>query len=207
MIKRLLIGAIIMLGTLLVLLLYLPSNRMPPQTTPGTVSGEVQIGGPFSLVNTAGEPVREGVLRGRYSLIYFGFTYCPDICPLALQNMTETLDILGPQGEDILPVFISLDPERDTPEVMADYIANFHPQFIGLTGSIEQTMAAAQQYRVYAKKAFLRDADGNETGDYLVDHTGFTYLMNPLGRYAEHFSKDTTARQMAGRIKQIMATP
>lgn len=207
MIKRLLIGAIIMLGTLVVLLLYLPSNRMPPQRASQNVSGEVQIGGPFSLVNAAGELVSEDILRGHYSLIYFGFTYCPDICPLALQTMSEALDILGPQAEEILPVFISLDPERDSPDVMADYVANFHPRFIGLTGSFDQTTAAAQQYRVYAKKAFLKDADGNETGDYLIDHTGFTYLMNPAGGYAEHFSKDTSALQMAARIEQILAKP
>ena len=171
------------------------------------VSGEADIGGPFALINMRGEAVTEGVLSGHYSLIYFGFTYCPDICPLALQTVTESIDILGPAGESILPIFISLDPERDTPDVMADYVANFHPRFIGLTGTVDQTTAAANQYRVYAAKTFLTDADGNETGDYLVDHTGFTYLMSPYGQYTDHFSKDVTAQQIAERLKQIMPAP
>jgi len=207
MIKRALIAAIILSGTIAVLTVYLPSNRMPPPSTSSSVSGEVQIGGPFTLVSTAGAPVNEDVLLGHYSLIYFGFTHCPDICPLALQGMTDALGVLGPVGDGILPVFISLDPERDTPEVMAGYVANFHPRFIGLTGSVEQSMAAAQQYKVYAKKAYFKDADGSNTNDYLVDHTGFTYLMDPSGRYAAHFSKDATALEMANRINQLVATP
>lgn len=171
------------------------------------MSGEVLIGGPFTLVSTAGTTVTEDILLGHYSLVYFGFTHCPDICPLALQGMTEAIDALGPAGDGILPVFISLDPERDTPDAMAGYITNFHPRFVGLTGSIEQIEAAAAQYKVYARKAFLKDADGNNTGDYLVDHTGFTYLMDPSGRYAHHFSKDATAQEMAEYIKQHVTTP
>ncbi len=204
MAKRILIGAIILLGAVTVLLLYLPSTQPAPRSTTVPVSGEVDIGGPFILVDTRGEPVNENVLIGRYTLIYFGFTYCPDICPLTLQALTEALDILGPAGDNILPIFISLDPERDTPDVMADYVANFHPRFMGLTGTVEQTEEAARQYRVYAAKSFIKDADGNDTEEYLVDHTGFTYLMTPTGRYADHFSKDTTAQQMAERLKQIM---
>ncbi len=204
MIKRLLIGSIILLGTLLVLLLYLPAMR--PQPTPAQMqtTGEVQIGGPFTLINTRGEEVTETLLLGHYSLIYFGFTYCPDICPLALQTITETLEILGPDGEQVMPVFISLDPERDTPDVVASYLEHFHPRFEGLTGTLAQTTAAAEQYRVYAKKSFLKDADGVETSDYTVDHTGFLYLMNPAGRYADHFSKEATAPEIAERLKQAL---
>jgi cytochrome oxidase Cu insertion factor (SCO1/SenC/PrrC family) len=207
MIKRALIATIILSGTIAVLTLYLPSNRTPPPSAPTMVSGEVRIGGPFTLVSTAGTTVNEDVLLGHYSLIYFGFTHCPDICPLALQGITEALDTLGPAGDGILPVFITLDPERDTPEVMADYVANFHPRFIGLNGSLEQIEAAMQQYKVYARKAFAKDADGNNTDHYLVDHTGFTYLMDPSGRYAHHFSKGVTAQEMAAHIKQFVAAP
>ncbi len=152
MIKRALIAAMILAGTVLVLIVYLPSNRPPQQITVAPVSGEAQIGGPFTLVNTKGKTVTEDILRGQYSLIYFGFTYCPDICPIALQNMTDVLETLGPAGERILPVFISLDPERDTPEVMGDYVSHFHPRFIGLTGSLEQTQHAAEQYKVYGEE-------------------------------------------------------
>lgn len=207
MLKRALIAALILSGTVAILILYLPSNRMPPPSPPITVSGEVNIGGPFTLVSTAGTEVSEDILLGHHSLIYFGFTHCPDICPLALQSITEALDALGPNGDGVLPVFISLDPERDTPDAMAGYISNFHPRFVGLTGTVEQTEAAAQQYKVYARKAFLKDAEGNNTGDYLVDHTGFTYLMDPSGKYAHHFSKDVTAQEMAAYIEQRVGTP
>lgn len=205
MIKRLLIGSLILLGTLLVLLLYLPAMRPQPVPMQVQTTGEVQIGGPFTLINTRGEQVNESLLEGHYSLVYFGFTYCPDICPLALQTITETLETLGPVGDEVMPVFISLDPERDTPEVVASYLEHFHPRFVGLTGTLAQTTAAAEEYRVYAKKSFLKDADGVETGDYTVDHTGFLYLMNPAGRYADHFSKDATAPEIAERLRRALA--
>ncbi len=205
MIKRILIGTFILLGTLIVLLLYLPMIRPPPAQAPIQTAGEVQIGGPFTLINTRGEEVTESLLKGHFSLIYFGFTYCPDICPLALQTITEALTAIGPEGENVMPVFISLDPDRDTPEVVASYLDHFHPRFVGLTGTLDQTTAAAAQYRVYAKKSFLKDADGNDTADYTVDHTGYIYLMTPAGRYGDHFSKDATAADITARLKQVLA--
>ena len=205
MAKRILIGAIILLGAVTVLLLYLPVNAASaPFNHRARFPAQLTLAGRLFWWIPAANLVNENVLIGRYTLIYFGFTYCPDICPLTLQALTEALDILGPAGDNILPIFISLDPERDTPDVMADYVANFHPRFMGLTGTVEQTEEAARQYRVYAAKSFIKDADGNDTEEYLVDHTGFTYLMTPTGRYADHFSKDTTAQQMAERLKQIM---
>ena len=206
-VKRALIASLILLGTLVVLATYLPSNRPQQQISVAPVLGEVQIGGPFTLVNSEREAVSEDILLGRYSLIYFGFTYCPDICPIALQNITEVIEALGSAGDSIAPVFITVDPERDSPEVMGDYISHFHPRFVGLTGTIEQTQQAAEQYKVYAKKSFLTDADGNTTDDYLVDHTGFTYLVGPDGRYADHFSKDATVQEMVARIENRMSAP
>ena len=104
-----------------------------------------------------------------------------------------------------MPIFISLDPERDTPEVIADYIENFHPEFVGLTGTSVQITEVAKQYRVYAKKSFFKDIDGNETNDYTVDHTGFIYLMGPDGLYADHFSENVTTPQITERLKLILA--
>ncbi|MEQ9447411.1 MAG: SCO family protein [Rhodospirillaceae bacterium] len=186
------------------LFLYLP-RPAPPVTVIG--GGEVAIGGPFTLVNGSDETVTEDVLKGRYSLIYFGFTYCPDICPLALQTITDAIELLGPAGEQVQPIFISVDPERDTPSVVDAYVDHFHPAFIGLTGSLAQTTAAANAYKVYAKKAPLTDADGAPTGDYLVDHTGFIYLMNPEGKYAHHFGGDATAEDIAAYMRERVSAP
>jgi protein SCO1/2 len=195
--KRIVIGLILFLGTLLVLTLYLPGLRHPTSTVTGTAA----IGGPFTLVDTKGNTVTEAVLNGHYSLVYFGYTYCPDICPLALQNMTQALEIAGPVADDVVPVFITIDPERDTPQVMADYIGHFHPRMIGLTGTPEQVSQAEQAYRVYAAKA------GGTPGknDYLMNHSGFIYLMDKNGKYVTHFTKDVEPKVIAGRIRRELS--
>jgi cytochrome oxidase Cu insertion factor (SCO1/SenC/PrrC family) len=204
MIQRLLIGAIILLGTTVVLFLYLP--KAPPPAQQAT-TGEVAVGGPFELVNSNGETVTEEILKGHHSLVFFGFTYCPDICPMTMQTIAAALDQLGPAGESILPVLITVDPERDTPEVMGEYVANFHPRLIGLTGSIEQVNAAAVAYKVYARKNHMEDSDGNPTEDYLMDHTGLTYLMGPDGKYVDHFGNGVSADEIAARLKEVLASP
>ncbi|HCX14909.1 MAG TPA: SCO family protein [Rhodospirillaceae bacterium] len=204
MAKRILIAALILLSTLAVLLMYLPVMRPAPQSVP-LQTNKVQIGGPFSLVNTRGERVTESILKGHYSLVYFGFTYCPDICSLALQTITDAISGLELNSTVVLPVFISLDPERDTAEVVAGYIENFHPDFIGLTGTIVQIKTVAEQYRVYAKKSFFKDVDGNETNNYTIDHTGFIYLMDPNGLYVDHFADGVTTPEITERLKKILA--
>jgi len=146
-------------------------------------------------------------LKGHHSLVFFGFTYCPDICPMTMQTIAAALDQLGPAGESILPVLITVDPERDTPEVMGEYVANFHPRLIGLTGSIEQVNAAAVAYKVYARKNHMEDSDGNPTEDYLMDHTGLTYLMGPDGKYVDHFGNGVSADEIATRLKEVLASP
>jgi cytochrome oxidase Cu insertion factor (SCO1/SenC/PrrC family) len=195
--KRIGIALMILAGTVLILMLYMPGIR--PQPRPDiVVAGQAAIGGPFTLEDTKGEAVTESVLTGHYSLVYFGYTFCPDICPLALQNMTQALMMAGPVAETVLPVFITIDPERDTKEVMAAYLGHFHPRMIGLTGTPEQLRAAERGYKVYAAKS-----PGSEgKPDYMIDLTGYIYLMDRAGHYVAHFPKDATAQDISARLRR-----
>jgi cytochrome oxidase Cu insertion factor (SCO1/SenC/PrrC family) len=162
-------------------------------------SGTASIGGAFSLIDTEGNSVTQETLKGTYSLVFFGFTSCPDICPTTLQAITIALDKLGTLGEGVKPVFITVDPERDTPEVMKKYVANFSPRILALTGSKEQTDAAANAYKVYYK-AMRQEGDA----DYDVDHSGFIYLMNPAGEYVTHFSHKDSTESMAVALTKYL---
>ena len=202
MAKRIAVALAVLLATLLVLLLYLPEMRPPPRPV-SMAFGTVTIGGPFSLVDAKGEAVTDADLKGRYSLIYFGFTHCPDVCPLALQTMTQALESAGAAADGVQPVFISVDPERDTPEALAGYIANFHPRFLALTGTLDQARAAQKSYKVYAAKAPVKDADGKDTGDYTMTHTGYIYLMDRDGKYMAHFPSEANADEIAAALRQL----
>jgi len=162
-------------------------------------SGTALIGGSFTLVDQSGATRRPEDFEGRYMLINFGYTYCPDICPSTLLAMTEALDLLAaaePEAaKQVVPIFITIDPERDTVEALASYARSFHPDLVALTGSLEEIAAAARAYRVYYRKAESEDA-----GDYLMDHSAFIYLMGPDGRYLTHFSHATRSREMAEKI-------
>ncbi|HBM59377.1 MAG TPA: SCO family protein [Citreicella sp.] len=160
----------------------------------GTVAGGVEtIGGPFTLVNAAGETVTDAEVITEPALVYFGYTFCPDVCPLDTVRNAEATDILEEQGHSVTPVMISIDPARDTPEVMGEYSEAIHPRMVGLTGSEEQVQAATQAYRAYAKK--------NDSGDdyYLVDHSAFTYLVLPEQGFVEFFRRELTADEVAER--------
>ncbi len=207
MAKRIATAVVIVAAMVLMLVMYLPGMRPQPQAPGGTVSGSVAIGGPFTLTDTKGNTVTEAALNGRLSLVFFGFTHCPDICPLTLQLITQALELTGPAAETVLPVFITVDPERDTLEAMASYAANFHPRLLALTGTPEQVRLATQSYRVYAAKSPVKDAAGKETGDYTVNHTGYTYLMDRNGKYVTHFSREATAEDIAARLRQELARP
>ncbi len=152
------------------------------------------IGGPLELVNGQGITVTETDILTKPALIYFGYTFCPDVCPLDNARNAEAVDILEDRGIDVTPIFISIDPERDTPEVMADTAANLHPKMIGLTGSQEQVKAAAQAYKVYYRKQDSADEY------YLMDHSTFTYLMLPGVGFADFFKREATADDMADRV-------
>lgn len=178
-----------------ILLLTTPQGGQPVQS-----SGTALIGGPFSLVGTDGKPVTDRDFRGRYMLIFFGFTHCPDICPAELQVTAQALDQLGDKAKKVVPIFITLDPERDTPEAMANYVKSFGPNFVGLTGSPEAIAAAAKAYRVSYAKVENKDSPG----DYSVDHSALVYLMDPEGRYVTHFSYGLSADQMAEKLGKLL---
>ena len=157
------------------------------------------IGGPFTLVDQTGKTVNNEDLQGRLLLVYFGYTFCPDVCPTSLTAMAEALDILGAGADDVTPVFITVDPQRDTPEQLAMYAQHFHPRLVALTGSPEQIAKVAKAYRVYYAKA---GEDGVDADDYLMDHTSITYLMDRDGTFRLHFSNGTDAETMAKRIRE-----
>lgn len=166
------------------------------RTTDGAAAG-ASIGGPFTLVDQDGRTVTDADFRGKYMLVYFGYTYCPDVCPTSLSHNSEAMEILGDKAEMIVPVLITVDPERDTPEVLKDYAGFFHPRLVALTGTPEQVTAAAKAYRVYFAKV---EQDGAEPGAYLMDHTSITYLMGPDGGYVRHFGHNVSPERMAEQL-------
>ncbi len=178
-----------------VLLVANPQGGQPVQS-----SGAALIGGPFSLVGADGKPVTDRDFRGRYMLIFFGFTHCPDICPAELQVIAQALEQLGDKAKKMVPIFITLDPERDTPDAMANFVKSFGPNFVGLTGSPEAIAAAAKAYRVAYSKVENKDS----AGDYSVDHSALVYLMDPKGRYVTHFSYGLSADQMAQKLGKFL---
>jgi len=157
------------------------------------------LGGPFRLVDQDGKAVTDASYAGKFMLIYFGFTFCPDVCPTELQAMATAVDDLGSPGEMVQPILISVDPERDKPAQLKDYVAAFHPRLVGLTGSGEEIAAAAKAYRVYYAKG-PADADGN----YVMDHTSFVYLMGPDGKLRSVFRAGTAPEMMAAEMQKQM---
>lgn len=152
------------------------------------------IGGPFTLVDATGKTVTEAEVLAKPALVYFGYTFCPDVCPLDNARNAEAVDILEERGLDVTPVFISIDPARDTPEVMGEFAQSMHPKMIGLTGSEEQVRAASQAFKTFYRKQEAED------DFYLVDHSTFTYLMLPGTGFADFFRREETADQMANRV-------
>lgn len=167
---------------------------------PGIDTGQARIGGPFSLVDQAGKAVTEKDYAGRYLLVMFGFTHCPDICPTALQVMAGTLDALGPKAGKVAPLFITVDPARDTPAIMKSYVSAFHPGIQGLTGSQAQIDAVTRAYRVYARRV---DDAGSPDG-YTMDHSAFIYLMDPDGRYVMHFRHNASPNDIASQVAPLL---
>lgn len=159
-------------------------------------TGAGAIGGPFTLVDESGKTVTDKDVITRPSLVYFGYTFCPDVCPLDNSRNGEAVDILEEKGFDVTPVFISVDPERDTLKALKDFTTNMHPRMIGLTGSPEQIQAAAKAYKVYFK---VHDHDAGDKY-YLVDHSTFTYLVLPGKGFVDFFRHEDTADQIADRV-------
>ncbi len=168
------------------------------QCRTGVVAGGTdQIGGTFTLVDETGKTVTEKDVITEPTLIYFGYTYCPDVCPMDAARNAEAVTLLEDRGYSVKPVFISIDPERDTPEQLADFTDYLHPRMLGLTGTPEQVKQASQAYRTYFKKQKPEDGDDEF---YLVDHSTFTYLTLPEVGFVEYFRRDETAEQMADKV-------
>ena len=169
---------------------------------PAPSSGGVQLpqgmvlGGPFSLVDHTGRAVTEADFAGRFLLVYFGFTYCPDVCPTELGTIAAALDALEEQGARVTPVLITVDPERDTPEALADYVSRFHPRMVGLTGTAQQVAAVARAYRVFYAKV-----NRPEMTQYLVDHSSFIYLVGPDARVRALFRPEMTPEAIAQAVR------
>jgi cytochrome oxidase Cu insertion factor (SCO1/SenC/PrrC family) len=157
------------------------------------------VGGPFTLTDHTGRSRTDADFRGKLMLIYFGFTLCPDICPTDLQAIARVIDTLGPAGDQIQPLFVTLDPEHDTAEHLATYVSLFHPRLLGLTGSADAVRRAADAYKVFYDKV----ATGNDK--YTVDHTAYVYLMDRSGRYLGFFPPNTSSERMLTIIQPHLA--
>ncbi len=163
-------------------------------------AGVPAIGGAFTLTDHTGKAVTDQDFRGRYMLVYFGYTFCPDVCPTSLSAMAAALDQVPKAVEaKIVPIFVTVDPARDTQEVLKSYVGNFHPRMVGLTGSEEQVKDAARKYRVYFQKA-----EQGKDAAYLMDHSSIVYLMDPAGQFVSHFSHTTPPEQMAETIAKAV---
>ncbi|MCV2882126.1 SCO family protein [Actibacterium sp. XHP0104] len=166
----------------------------------GQVAGGTStIGGPFTLVDENGVTVTDADVITGPTLLYFGYTFCPDVCPADNARNAEAVDLLDAMGKTVNPIFISIDPERDTPEQMKEFTDYMHPRMLGLTGSPEQVKAASQAYRTYFKKE-----EGGDPEYYLVDHSTFTYLVFPQEGFVEFFRRDDSPQQMADRVACFM---
>jgi cytochrome oxidase Cu insertion factor (SCO1/SenC/PrrC family) len=162
--------------------------------------GTALIGGPFTMVNQKGETVTEKDFKGRYALYFFGFTFCPDVCPTQLQVMAAALKQLGPLADKVVPVFVSIDPERDTPQIVGQYVANFDPRLVGLTGTPDQVAAMARVFRVFYQKV----PNAKNPKDYEMEHASIIYLMGPDGTFVKHFPYTTDAKALASDLNSVL---
>ena len=159
--------------------------------------GKAKIGGPFELKGLNDEIVTNENFKGKWVLLYFGFTNCPDICPDELEKMSKVHSALKESGYNSVPVFVSVDPERDTPQKISNYLKEFHEDFIGLTGNVEEVTKVVKTFKVYFNKG-----PKDEDGDYIVDHSIICYLLNPEGTFVEYFGQNKTSAEMLSSVKQ-----
>ncbi len=164
-------------------------------------AARVTVGGPFTLVAPDGATVTDRTYRGKWLIVYFGFTFCPNTCPTALVEIGTALEKLGGNATDVQPLFITVDPERDTAAVMGEYLQSFDPRIIGLTGTLQQIAAVAEQYGVY----YAVHRTGPGSNDYVVDHGTYLYLMDPEGAFVRGFDVDTAGERIAEAVRDIMA--
>ena len=166
-------------------------------------AGAVTIGGPFALSASDGRTVTDRTYRGKWLLVYFGYTSCPDTCPTTLFDVASALRQLGPEADRLQALFITLDPERDTPEAMGDYVRSFDERIVGLSGTHEAVESAIQAYGAYA----ARRETVAEDGRYLLDHSNYLYVMDPDGRFVRAFDSDWSGERIAATLREAMARP
>ena len=171
-----------------------PAGRSAAELMDVLMWNREPVGGAFSLVDHTGKPRRDTDYRGRLLLLYFGFTFCPDVCPTDLQAIAQTMERLGEAAEAVQPLFVTLDPERDTPARLASYVTFFHPRLVGLTGDAESIREAARAYKVYYAKVA-------SSSGYTVDHSGYVYLMDRSGKYLGFFPPGTPPERMVDVIR------
>lgn len=199
--KSLIIGGTILVG-FTAYFLYLRQKRLDKIESDKTRTyGKAAIGGEFELVDTEGKVRKSDEFLGKWLLIYFGFTHCPDVCPEELDKLATVMEKLIKGGKDVVPLFISVDPERDTPELVGKYLKEFSDKFIGLTGTKEQVEKATRAYRVYYSVG-PKDQDN----DYIVDHTIISYLIGPKGELVDYFGQTKLAPEIESAILFSMAT-
>jgi protein SCO1/2 len=158
------------------------------------------IGGPFSLIDQTGHGVTDADFRGKLMLIYFGYTYCPDVCPTTLGNVVQAYDLLAPEEQaQVVPIFITVDPERDTVDQIAQYVDAFSPVLVGLTGSPDQIAPVLKEFRVYAHKVESKDAS------YSVDHSSILYVMGKDGKFLSHFTGEAPPQDLVAGLKKQLA--
>jgi protein SCO1/2 len=190
------IGGLVALAGLLLVAILLAGGIAWEKWHDGAPTAK--IGGPFQLVDTrSGKTVTDQDFKGKWLLVYFGYTHCPDACPTALNDLSLALDKLGEKRQAMAPLFITIDPERDTADVMKDYVASFAPDIVGLTGSTDQITQAEKEYRVYAAKHPTKD------GGYDMDHSSIIYVMDPSGRFVTNFTHETDPDQMAAKLMSL----
>ena len=195
--RRALISLLLAALVLCAILLFKLYERQFLMTSGST--GTADVGGPFELVNQDGAKVTEKDFEGQLLLIYFGFTFCPDACPTALGVMAAAIEKLDVAGERVTPILISIDPARDTPQALKDYVGNFHPRMVGLTGTYEQIAKVAKEYKVFYQKA-----PGATGEDYLMDHSTLIYLMDGEGKFLTYFGPQATPDEVAEAIRKYM---
>jgi protein SCO1 len=188
------------MGILLAILLLGAGGLMWMSNSNGTTGSALGIGGPFALQDGNGKQVTDKDFRGKYMLVYFGYTFCPDVCPTTLNAVADAIDKLGPIAAKIQPLFITVDPKRDTPAVVKQYAAAFGPGIEGLTGTPEEIAKVAKEYRVY----YQEHRTGPGPGDYTMDHSSVLYLMNPTGGFVAPIRADQSGDEIAANLKKLM---
>ncbi len=191
------IGLLSIVALLALLALAWQWGLLSPTNQRSGMMGVARVGGPFNLVDQDGKARTEKDFAGRLMLTYFGYSFCPDVCPTALQAMTVALKTLGKDAEKVQPIFVTVDPARDTPAQLKEYVSNFYPGTVGLTGPEEEIRNAAKAYRIYYRKA----NDGG-AAEYLMDHSSIVFLMGRDGSYLTHFTHQTPPEKMAEVIRR-----